>query len=184
MHPVHVRDAVDRPTTDVLVKGRGVVEHVQHRRDAGVSHAPMSSLKDAAPCCKLYSDNAQNKNDMSVTPQSPTSNLRLGDCRVMVVSSMTHRTDATCPSRPAIVSHRIRGMWPYARGTVGGIGRRSERRCRDSGWFESFGVGHHADTLRRAPHDVGCTGRMLSNAPLRLTSSPTHQPRSWSKAEA
>ena len=33
------------------------------------------------------------------------------------------------------------------------------------------------------PHDVDSHG-VLVNAPLRLTPSSTHQPRSWSKAEA
>ena len=59
-HVFHARlaDAVDGPTTDVLVEGRGFVERLLHRRDARgvpyidvtpeVSHAPMSSLKDAA----------------------------------------------------------------------------------------------------------------------------------------
>ena len=63
-------------------KDLGAFEHLLHVRDAEVSHAPMSSLKDDAlrePCCNyvpplMFSlKDAQNNSDMSVTPQSPTS---------------------------------------------------------------------------------------------------------------
>ena len=33
-HEFHFSDAVDRPTTEVLVKGRGVDKHLAHIRDA------------------------------------------------------------------------------------------------------------------------------------------------------
>ena len=44
---IHRRDARGVPRADVSVKGRGAVEHLMHRRDAG-GVSPMSSLKDEA----------------------------------------------------------------------------------------------------------------------------------------
>ena len=49
-----------------------------------------------------------------------------------------------------------------------------------TGGIVGAGVGAQAPSTCLTPHDVDAHGVPL-NAPLRLTSSPTHQPRSWSK---
>ena len=152
-HFVQVPDALDRPTADVLVKGRG---HAEHRLSTAqplmswlndeplnmasmlvtpeVSHAPMSSLKGVdktqlslrrgpQPPSEWQSCHSQNKYDMSVTP--PVSHVE---------------------------------MWPY----VASSGRRSESpRCNCN---SDLPVGHDitiAQDVTAAPRDATKRRRAL-----------------------
>ena len=124
----------------------------------------MSSLKDAAAVLQeLHPEAPQNKYDMSVTPRVPHREM----CPYVASAAARSESHAATAVRMLVSS----------KGTVGaGV-------AVGAGVIVGAGDGAQAPSACVTPHDVEEHWVPL-NALLRLTSSSTHQSRSWSKAEA
>ena len=115
-HRYHIRDPVDRPITDVLVKGRGSTRTYS----PSATPRPRADVLVKGRSGSLHGsvlELAQNKCDMSVTHDVPRGNVSSASSRRRVRASARRRADRVVLGIAAVFGLARRRSYPLRRGS-------------------------------------------------------------------